>query len=653
MTDTDTPADAEIAAIWRPGRRELEQSNLAGLCRTVGVADYDALLTLSRKDPETVWRATLAQLELPVDLKAGRFVDDTDGKPWTRFFPDATFNSAAAALEPPQDVTCPALIWEAESGDTIEWSYSELGDQVRAAAAGLRAKGAMPGDRIGILMPNIPEAVVAFLAITWIGGIAVPLYSGFGPEPARQRLEDAKASWLFVADGFSRRGRIISMRDVVAEITAHFGDRLKVVEVSVINQPLIGPGIISWSELSIKGGDAEYEVTKATDPSMILYTSGTTGKPKGIVHCHGGFALRLAQDVGYIFDFSASDRLFWMSDIGWMIGPLSIFAPLLLKGTLVLYDGAPDYPDGGRLRSVARRHSVTHFGSAPTAIRGMRQSGAVDHEPSLPSLKVLMTAGEAIDPDMFTWYFQTFGAGRCPVINYTGGTEVSGAILTNVVMRPIHPGTFNSTGLCMDVGILNDAGEKILREEGELSIFQPFVGMAQGFWGDPDRYIESYWARFPDVWVHGDLAVEHENGGFRLLGRSDDVMKIAGRRTGPSELEAVANQCAQVVETMVTSVPDPVTGESLIIFVQPVDGEVDTGTVSQAVSDAIVAKMGRPFRPKTVVSVDRLPKTRNGKPMRRLLRQAWLGLPSGNTSGMEDASVYFDLLKACKASLEP
>jgi acetyl-CoA synthetase len=634
--------------VWYPDSEWREHSNLAALMRRLGTPTYDVFLDLSVEHPEKYWEATLEHLGIVFDPAPERFVDLSDGKPWARFFPGAGFNFAAACVRPPAGAADrPALIWENETGETGTLSYAELEIRTRHFAAGLLKLGVRPGDRVGFLFPNTPEAIISFLAIGYIGAVSVPLYSGYGPDAVAGRLLDAGATCLVTADGFQRRGNYVSLATLAGAVQERLPalDKLVIVRRSGASAPTFPHH--DWYTVEDNGGSAAPARTAANDPFMVIYTSGTTGRPKGAVHVHGGFPLRVAQDVAFMFDFKAGDRFFWMSDMGWMTGPFSVCSVLLNKGTLVIYDGAPNMPSIGRLRDVAARHRVTHFGSTPTSVRAMAADETAAMASDAADLRVLMTGGEVMDAEAHRWYFQRFGGGCLPVINYTGGTEVSGAILTNVVLRPIAPSRFNSTTPGVRAGVVDKAGEPLAGVPGELAIFQPFVGMTRGFWRDTERYLETYWSRIPGMWVHGDLAVVEPDGQYLLLGRSDDVMKISGKRVGPSEVEGIVADGNTVAEAVAFGVPDARSGEVMVLLVVPGPHQQDTAALESQVAALVRAKMGPAFRTHAVVVVRRLAKTRNGKLIRRLARQAWLGEAPGDLNAVEDPRVFDDMVQDC------
>lgn len=632
--------------IWRPSEAELDTSNLAGLIRAFGCASYDDFLTRAKAEPANFWSMAAERIGVEFDPPPAMTIDLARGDAWATFFRGAGFNFAASCIAAPgggEGVSAPAIIWENEAGDHGTISYAALASRTRNVAAGLLNIGVQAGDRVGLLFPNTPEAVIALLAVGYIGAIAVPLFSGFGGEAVARRLEDSNAEFLMTAAGFVRRGKHISLADVAFEARELMSGRLKIVLAGALGESRPHQ---SWQSLEeAEGAALEPAPTLATDPFMVIYTSGTSGKPKGAVHAHAGFPVRVAQDVSFVFDFREGDRYFWYSDMGWMVGPFSICSTLLLKGALVLYDGAPNAPDFGRLRAVAARASVTHFGSTPTAIRAM----AADEDSVLsidaPSLRILMTGGEVMDPETHRWFYKRFGYGRLPVLNYSGGTEVSGALLTNVLVRDIQPCRFNSTAPGVPVDILADGSPASDGEEGELIVGGPFNGKCSTFWRDDDRYLDTYWSQYPGVWAHGDLAVREEDGQYLIIGRADDVMKLSGKRVGPTEVEGVVTEDHRFVEAAAFSVPDERTGERMVLLLVLAGGrDLCEDEAAAAATLMLKTKMGSSYKPSEVAIVPRLLRTKNGKLVRRLAKQAWLDLPAGDLSAVE-APEYFEELR--------
>ena len=384
--------------------------------------------------------------------------------------------------------------------------------------------------------------------------------------------------------------------------------------------------------------------TDPETPYLLIYTSGTTGRPKAAVHVHGGFPIKGAQDLAHHFDLRSGDTLFWFTDLGWMMGPWAISGALLLGARLVLYEGAPDYPGPDRLWSIVERHKVTHLGLSPTVIRALMAHG---EEPvrshDLGSLRVLGSTGEPWNPEPWWWYFREVGGGRCPIVNYSGGTEVSGGIVSGNLLTPIKPTAFSGPCIGTAADVVDDAGRPLRDAVGELVIRAPLPGMTRGFWRDPERYEETYWSRFPGMWVHGDWARIDPDGHWFILGRSDDTLKIAGKRVGPAEVESAAVGHPAVLEAAAIGVPHEIKGEAVVVMAVLRPGTSDDDGLRADIGARIAAELGKPLRPETVEVVTALPKTRSGKVMRRVIRAAYLGLDPGDLSSLDDpASVHGD-----------
>jgi acetyl-CoA synthetase len=394
------------------------------------------------------------------------------------------------------------------------------------------------------------------------------------------------------------------------------------------------------------GAPATLAAYSPDDPFMLIYTSGTTGKPKGIVHTHGGFPLKIAHDAVVHFDIAPGDVFCWPADMGWIAGSLVLGCALLRGATLVCYSGGPDYPDWSRMSRLIERHRITHFGSAPTLIRGMANHTEEALRGDVSSVKLLITAGENIGPEHFRWFQRHFGRGECPLINYTGGTEASGALLASVVVRPIVPGGFNSPSPGIAVDVVDAAGGSLEDSVSELAVREPFVGMTRSFWRDDERYLDTYWRTLPGVWVHGDLAVRRADGQWFLRGRSDDTLKVAGKRLGPAEVEEVVLKLEGIADAAAIGVPDAERGERLVVFVVPGPGETTAGELAARVMTAVEIRLGRPFRPSAVHCVTQLPKTRSSKTMRRVIRNLYCGNAPGDLSSLDNPAALDDIQRA-------
>ncbi len=370
---------------------------------------------------------------------------------------------------------------------------------------------------------------------------------------------------------------------------------------------------------------------------MLIYTSGTTGRPKGAVHVQAGFPIKAAHDLTTCFDLQADDTLFWLTDLGWMMGPWLICGGLIVGATILLFEGTPDYPHPDRLWQLVEDHGVTILGLAPTAVRALMSQGpdwVRAHDRS--SLRILGSTGETWNPGPWRWYFEEVGESRCPIVNYSGGTETSGGIVGCVTIRPIVPCGFNTAVPGMDADVVDEAGHPVRGEVGELVVRQPWVGMTRGFWNDPARYIETYWERIPGVWVHGDWAEIDDDGQWFIRGRSDDTLKVAGKRVGPAEVESAATAYPGVQEAAAIGVPDEVKGEAIVVFVVPRPGTEGTAELAEAVRQSIAQQLGAALRPHGVHCVAELPKTRSAKIMRRVIRAAYLGLPPGDVTALDN-----------------
>jgi acetyl-CoA synthetase len=507
-------------------------------------------------------------------------------------------------------------------------------------AAGVRA-----GDRVGIFLPMLIETVVATLALGRLGAIYSPIFSGYGAPAVAARLTDCEATVLVTADGFLRRGQAVPMKATADEAVALAPSVRRVIVVRRLGSrapatPWDRDRDRWWDEaITAAAGDPEL-ARRDTDPEtpyMLIYTSGTTGKPKAAVHVHGGFPVKGAQDLAHTFDLRPGDGLFWFTDLGWMMGPWAISGSLLLGARLILYEGAPDHPGPDRLWEVVARHRVTHLGLSPTVIRALIPHGSDPvrgHD--LGTLRVLGSTGEPWVPESWWWYFREVGGGRCPVVNYSGGTEVSGGIVGCNLLTPIKPASFNGPCPGTAADVVDTTGASLRGAVGELVIRAPQPGMTRGFWKDPERYLETYWQRFPGTWVHGDWAIVDDDGYWYIRGRSDDTLKVAGKRVGPAEVEAAATAHPSVVEAAAIGVPHAVKGEAIVVFCTLRRGETDEPDLRSAIAQRVVGDLGKTLRPEAVVVVPALPKTRSGKIMRRVVRAAWLGLDPGDLSALDD-----------------
>ncbi|MBU1877774.1 MAG: AMP-binding protein, partial [Chloroflexi bacterium] len=622
--------------VWQPSEEVVRRSRLKRFMDRHGLATFEDLIARSTADIAWFWEAVFEDLGIEFYEPYTQVVDLSRGIQWPEWCVGAKLNIVHNCLDrwvgtPTQNRV--AIRWEGEEGAVRLLTYRDLYREVNRVASALRAAGLGKGDAIGLYMPMVPETAIALLAIAKIGGVILPLFSGFGSGAIATRLADAEAKALFVADGMLRRGKSIPMKPVADEALADVPSIQKVIVYrrSGLDVPMTAGRDVWWDDF-VAGQltEAPTERTAAEDLLMIIYTSGTSGRPKGTVHTHCGFPIKSAQDMAHGFDIQEFDTLYWMTDMGWMMGPWEVLGVLILGASMVLYDGAPDYPDVDRVWALVERHGVTCLGVSPTFVRAIMPYG---DEPvqrhDVSSLRVLGSAGEACTLDAWHWYFQTVGRGQLPIINYSGGTEVSGAIVSGNVLRPLKPCAFSGASLGMAADVVDEAGNPVRGAVGELVVRQPSIGMTRGFWRDPARYLQAYWSRIPNVWVHGDFAAIDEDGQWYILGRSDDTIKVAGKRVGPAEVESVLVSHPAVAEAAAIGVPDEIKGQAVVAFVvlQPGSEPVSeaTETLRVELEDLVARELGKPLAPQVVRFVRDLPKTRNAKVMRRVIRATYLG----------------------------
>lgn len=615
------------------------------------LATYEALCNRAADDPEWFWRAVMEFHQLHFFKPFDQLLDVSNGPQWAQWCVGGTTNLAWNCLNRTLSNgrgDHPAVIWEAEDGQQVKLSYSELASLVGRAAAGLNDLGCGRGDVIGLYMPMVPETMAAYLAIVSIGAIALPMFSGFGAQAVIERLTDAEAKAVLTADHTYRRGKKISMLEVVEEALPSIPSLKHVI---VVEREVSGPvgaagGHMSWRQLVAGTREAAPVELPAETPAMIVYTSGTTGKPKGTVHTHCGFMTKVALDFGLILDLQPSDRLLWMSDMGWLTGPILAVAVPLLGATVVLAEGVPDYPESGRLWRLVQDHRISFLGVAPTMVRAfMQQPPEVVKGFNFSTLRITAATGEPWTPEAWTWFRREVGHGRVPLLNYSGGTEIGGGILAGTVLHTeLEPCAFAGPIPGMGAIVIDEAGHAAANGQvGELALSVPSIGLTRGFWRDPDRYLETYWSKVPGIWVHGDFASIDEHGCWYIHGRSDDTIKIAGKRTGPAEVEAALLATGKVAEAAAVGVPDPIKGSAVVCVCVPVKSAVPGPELIAELRQAVVDALGSSFRPKQVYLASDLPKTRTMKIMRRVVRSVLLGEATGDLSGLVNPESLVEL----------
>jgi acetyl-CoA synthetase len=627
--------------VWRPTSDYIENAHLTKFMRLHQIPDFTELMRLSTLDVAWFSEAVLEYLDIRFYRPYTEVVNLSQGIALPQWCVNGEMNIVHNCLDKYIGTEVEhrlAMISETEDGQSCTFTYGQLWREVNKTANALRSLGLGKGDPIGLFFPMACEIVIALLAVAKIGGVILPLFSGFGAGAIAARLNDAGAKALITADGAYRRGKIVNMKQIADEAA---GDIPTLEHMIVLRrtelEPKLEPGRdVWWHEIVDRQDEVcETERTSAEDQLMIIYTSGTTGKPKGAVHTHCGFPVKAAQDMAFGTDIHPGDVIYWMTDMGWMMGPWLVFGGLILGGTIFLYDGAPDFPGPDRIWDMVERYRITTLGVSPTLIRSLIPHG---EEPfrkhDLSSLKFFASTGEPWNPDPWMWLFERVGEGKRPIINYSGGTEISGGIVMCNPILPLKACSFSGPCPGIAADVVDDEGVPVREKVGELVIRAPWIGMTRGFWKDTERYLETYWSHWPDIWQHGDFAMIDADGQWYILGRSDDTIKVAGKRIGPAEVESILVSHQDVVEAAAIGVPHPVKGSEVIVFCVLAPGVQPGEEIRRELIGLVASALGKPLAPKEVRFVRDLPKTRNAKVMRRIIRAAYLGEDPGDTSSL-------------------
>ncbi len=647
--DTRRPQTVRAAQgsfAWAPSAEQVAATNVARLARSLDCVGYDELHRVSIDEPDRFWRAVVDDIGIPLTRHWDTVLDDSRGIEWTTWFLGARLNIADAcvhrwARETPDRE---AAVWAPEVGERRSLTWRELSREVRRMAEALRALGIGEGDAVGTFLPMAPEAAIASHACAHIGAVQVPIFSGFAGPAVSSRLADAGAKLVITADESYRRGKLVPMKDVLDDALA---DAPSVETVVVWRRAGAGcpmtPGRDVWWDdvVAEQAGELEPVAVESETPYLIAYTSGTTGKPKGALHVQGGFLISIARETAYQANLGVDDRVLFSTDMGWIMGPWTVVGAMACGSTVVFMEGAPDFPHD-RVWKLVERERVTMLGVSPTLVRALIPYG--DPDADLSSLREIVTTGEPWNRGPYDWLDEhVCGKGRIPIVNCSGGTEVGACFLSVTMMRPTKPVSLGFPALGEDMDVLDDHGQPIRGEVGELVCRRPWPGMTRGIWGDPERYLETYWQRFPGVWTHGDWASIDEDGYWFLHGRSDDTLNIAGKRIGPAELESAAVGHTAVVEAAAVGIPHEVKGEVAWLYCVLAPG---AETTAEEVRDAVSEELGKAFAPDRVIFVSALPKTRSAKIVRRAVRARALGQDPGDLSTLENPDALEEIHRA-------
>jgi len=665
-----------------PDESFVESTNVSQFMREYDIADYDELIARTTSDVpgepasgiDWFWDEVVDYLDIEFyegyddvrdDGGPRRATEDvsgdavsTDGPQFTRWYPGGKLNIAHNVLDRHAGTddgarNRVACIWEGEPGDQRHVTYHDLHRQSNRVANALRERGIEQGDTVGLYMPMIPEVVAILYGCFKIGAIAVPIFSGFGVDATATRIDDSDCRVLFTADGFYRRGDEVRLKGTADAAIEQAGsvahtivyDRLGAVESGDV--PWHDDRDERWSD-AVETADSEFETERleASDESMLLYSSGTTGEPKGIVHTHAGVQVQTAKELYFGFDLQPADRFFWVSDIGWMMGPWMLIGTHTFGGTAFMYEGAPDHPGPDRYWDMIERHGITQFGISPTAIRALRKHGTEPVERhDLSSLRLLGSTGEPWDEESWRWFYEHVGNSEAPIVNISGGTEICGCFLMPMPIQSLKPCTLGGPGLGMDVDIVDSSGESVAdtHDRGFLVARDSCPSMTKSLWSGDERYLEEYWSTWEDLWDHGDWAQTDEDGLWYLHGRADDALNVAGRKVGPAEVEGALIAHDAVNQAAAVGVPDETTGTAVVAFVVLEDHATAGDDLRAELTEQVGRDLGKPFRPREILFVDGFPKTQSGKIVRRAVQAAYTGEDIGDTGSIENPEVIDDL----------
>lgn len=576
--------------------------------------------------------------------------------PFARWFVGGRLNASVNCLDRHMHTDTKnkaAIIWEGESGETRTLSYFQLYRQVNKFSNVLKDLGVSKGDRVTIYLPMVPELPIAMLACARIGAIHSVVFSGFSAQALIDRVNDAQSKVIITADGGVRKGKLVELKKVVDESLASTPSVEHVVVLRRAgNQISMGSKDIWWHDLMEDAKTyCEPEQVESTHPLYILYTSGTTGKPKGVMHGTGGYLTHLYATAKWVFDFSKQDIFFCTADIGWVTGhSYIVYAPLMHGVTEIMYEGAPDFPKPDRYWAIVEKHGATILYTTPTALRMyMKYGNAIPESFDLSSLRLLGTVGEPINPEVWMWYFKTIGKEACPIIDTWWQTETGGIMLsmcTGVETIPMKPGSATFPVPGVDATVVDENGKPVPPgTKGYIVVRKPWPGMLLTLWGDDEKYRQVYWSKYDGMYYPGDYALVDHDGYLWLLGRADDVLKVAGHRLGTMELESAFVSHKAIAEAAVTGRPDNTKGESIIAFLVPKEGIKSDGLRSEIISH-IRSTLGPIATPDEVYFVSKLPKTRSGKIMRRLLRSVASGDKVGDITTLEDGAAIEEVKQA-------
>lgn len=632
--------------VFKPTKEQTENSNIFRLMQKHSISSFADLAKKSRNEPDWFWNAVNDDIGIIWDEKYTKTSDFSKGKQWPKWFVDGKTNIINSTVDKfaekiPNKI---AYCFVSEDGTERAVTYSQLEIQTSKIANALKSIGVKKGDVVAIYMPMIFEAIAAILACAKIGAVQTTIFSGYSTESLKVRLLDCGAKVLFVSDGFTRKGNLISQKISSQVMLESKIEKLVVVPYKRIDRYDFSETVLDYAKLvSAQPDSCKTESMDSEDPLFILYTSGTTGKPKGVVHTHGGFSVFAGHQAAYLIDLKQSDTLFWPADIGWITGQTwNVYGLLEIGATAIIYDGAIDWPNQNVLWKMLEKYEVTIFGTSPTAVRMFRKQGSEPRKQfNLDKIRIIPTTGEPIDEESWWWLYEKIGNKKIPIMNLAGGTEIGGAMLSVFPGMNLKPTTVGMPCPGFDLDAVDEGQNPVRNKKGFLIIRSPWPAMTRGLLNDSERYIQNYWSKYKDVWFHGDYVLVDDDGLWYMHGRVDDVINVSGHRLSTVEIEQAATTHDKVSDAAAISIPDSITGDAIVLFV--VLKDKSDRDVQSEIKEYISEKIGKLARPKVVYVISDMPKTRTGKVMRRLLRAKVLGEDTGDTSSLENPHVLSEI----------